>query len=90
MRSIIPLLTVLSGVHVSARAHGHCVCKVPLAEWQDKTVLETKLKKEGWNIHRIKVGKGCYEIYGVNGQGAVKESYFNPKTLEFVKEAPQQ
>lgn len=70
----------------TAAAHGDFECKVPASEWQFKEDLEAKLKKEGWEVRRIKIDKGCYEVYGFDGKGARKEAYFNPKTFELVGE----
>ena len=88
--SIILTMLLASGIHTAAHAHGDFTCKVPVAEWQYKEALEDKLKKEGWDVRRIKIDKGCYEVYGFDGKGARKEAYFNPKTFEFVGEVPQQ
>jgi len=88
--SIILAILLASGLHTAAQAHGDFTCKVPVAEWQYKEALEDKLKKEGWDVRRIKIDKGCYEVYGFDGKGARKEAYFNPKTFEFVGEVPQQ
>jgi hypothetical protein len=88
--SIILAILLASGLHTAAQAHGDFTCKVPVAEWQYKEALEDKLKKEGWDVRRIKIDKGCYEVYGFDGKGARKEAYFNPKTFEFMGEVPQQ
>lgn len=62
-------------------------CKVPQGEWQPKEALEAKLKGEGWDIRKIKVEDGCYEVYGIDQSGAKQEVLFNPKTFELVRKS---
>lgn len=61
-------------------------CTVPEAEWQPEQALRQKLESEGWKINRIKIDDGCYEVYGFDGEGQRKETYFDPKTFAFVRE----
>ena len=83
------LLTTLALAPMLAFAHGDVECKVPSAEWRPKGELAAKLEKEGWTIRKLKVDNGCYEVYGFDGKGAKRESYFNPKTLEVVTDMLQ-
>lgn len=80
------LLATLATAPMHALAHGKVSCKEPVAEWQQRDVLEDKLKAEGWKIRVIKIDKGCYEVYGFDDKGKRAEVYFNPKTLERVEE----
>ena len=52
--------------------------------WQDTSVLEKQLTKEGWIVRRIKEDGGCYEVYALDHKGARVEAYFHPVTLERV------
>ncbi len=61
-------------------------CKSPEAEWQPKEVLQQKLEADGWKVKTIKTNNGCYEVYGIDAKGNKMESYFDPKTFEFVGE----
>ena len=61
-------------------------CKAgPRDQWQSMTALEKRLVAEGWNIKATKIDKGCYEVYGTDGKGQRAEAYFNPKTLDAIK-----
>ena len=42
------------------------------------------LVEKGWEIRRIKVDGGCYEVYALNEKGERVEAYFHPQTLEPV------
>jgi hypothetical protein len=53
----------------------------PQETWQPQAKLEQQLKEKGWQIRRIKVDGGCYEVYALNEKGERVEAYFHPKTL---------
>lgn len=73
-------MTALGSAHASEDE-----CNVPKSQWQPEQTLQQKLEAEGWQVKRIKVDDGCYEVYGVNAEGKRMETYFNPKTFEVVK-----
>jgi hypothetical protein len=56
----------------------------PQEKWQPQAKLEEQLKGKGWQIRRIKVDGGCYEVYAINEKGEKVEAYFHPLTLEPV------
>lgn len=49
--------------------------------WQAQEKLTAKLKEQGWDVRRIKVDGGCYEVYALDGSGKRVEAYFHPRTL---------
>ena len=57
--------------------------------WQPQAKLETMLKERGWQIRRIKIDGGCYEVYAVNEKGERVEAYFHPVTLASVPTTPR-
>ncbi|MFT3858473.1 MAG: PepSY domain-containing protein [Aquabacterium sp.] len=82
----LSLMALSAAAPMSVHAHGNVSCKEPVAEWQQREVLEDKLKAAGWKVRIIKIDKGCYEVYGFDDKGKRAEVYFNPKTLERVEE----
>ncbi len=85
----IILSIVLGLVGHAAMAHGDFKCTEPSKEWQPKEELADKLKADGWDVRKVKIDNGCYEVYGFDGKGKRREAYFNPKTLELVGDVPQ-
>ena len=66
----------------SAHATGLATCDSgPKEGWQPQAVLEKKLVDEKWQVRRIKVDGGCYEVYATNDKGQRVEAYFHPVTL---------
>ena len=79
--ALLGLLTV-SG---AAWAHGGPSCKVPAEQRQPTANLESQLRTQGWQyIRKIKLERGCYEVYGKDAKGQTIEVFFNPKTLEKI------
>jgi hypothetical protein len=53
----------------------------PQESWQPQAKLEQQLKEKGWQVRKIKIDGGCYEVYALNEKGERVEAYFHPKTL---------
>lgn len=74
-------LTLCSG----AWATGLATCDSgPESGWQEQDVLRERLERDGWQVRRIKIDGGCYEVYALDGEGRRVEAYFHPVTLEPV------
>jgi hypothetical protein len=74
----------LFGILVSAqsRATGLATCDSgPQDTWQPQAELEKMLVQKGWEVRRIKIDGGCYEVYALNEHGERVEAYFHPVTL---------
>ena len=68
-----------------AQATGLATCDSgPADKWQPQVKLEKQLVAKQWQVRRIKVDGGCYEVYGMNEKGERVEAYFHPVTLEPV------
>ena len=67
---------------IPAHATGLATCDSgPRETWQAQEKLEQMLKERGWQIRRVKIDGGCYEVYAINEKGERVEAYFHPKTL---------
>jgi hypothetical protein len=76
---------MLSCVTVQAGATGLATCDSgPEEGWQPQAKLEDRLTAQGWQVRRIKIDGGCYEVYALNEKGERVEAYFHPETLEPV------
>jgi hypothetical protein len=53
----------------------------PQETWQPQATLEKQLTAKGWQVRRIKIDGGCYEVYAIDDKGQKVEAYFHPKTL---------
>jgi hypothetical protein len=74
----------------SAGATGLATCDSgPKEGWKPQATLEKQLVARNWQVRRIKVDGGCYEVYGMNEKGERVEAYFHPVTLEPVPTQPR-
>ena len=89
MKKTIPA-TLASGLALGAfalfvaPAHATGVAKCdsgPREGWQPQAKLEKQLVSQKWQVRRIKIDGGCYEVYGINEKGQRVEAYFHPVTL---------
>ena len=71
-----------AGAAAPASATGKMTCNAPKAQWKSMDSLQAKLKKEGWQLRKVKVDGGCYEVYGTDPQGNRVEAYFHPVSFK--------
>lgn len=63
---------------------------VPKDKWLTETAIKDKVGGLGYEVRRIKVENGCYEVKAVDKNGAHLELYVRPDTGEIVKPASAQ
>jgi hypothetical protein len=66
---------------ISMPAFAGATCTIAKAEWQPKETLKAQLLKANWQVNNIKTSNGCYEVYGKDGTGKRRETFFNPKSF---------
>ena len=77
------LLTV--AMAFPAEATGLTSCNSgPESGWKSQDALTKQLTSQGWQVRRVKVDGGCYEVYALDNKGARVEAYFHPVTFENV------
>jgi hypothetical protein len=59
-------------------------CYVPMSEWQSRSAAIRWAEDRGWQVHRIKIDDGCYELYGLEGNQRQFEVKLNPATFEII------
>lgn len=57
----------------------------PEQNWRPESELKQRLEAKGWQVRRIKVDGGCYEVYAIDDQGRRVEAYFHPESLEHLR-----
>ena len=57
----------------------------PKSEWMSEDAIKAKAADAGYDVRRVKVEDGCYEVYGIDAKGMKAEIYMNPVTGETVR-----
>ncbi|WP_299200338.1 PepSY domain-containing protein [uncultured Amphritea sp.] len=60
-------------------------CNDSVADWQPKERLHQKMTENGWEVKRIKVDDGCYELKGFDRKGNRIEAKFSPASLKIIE-----
>lgn len=60
-------------------------CDAPLARWQTREAVRQMAVAQGWQIQRLKIDDGCYEIRGTDAQGRSFKAKIDPETLQVLK-----
>ena len=66
-----------------AFASGNCF--VPITDWQPRSVIEALASEQGWDLRRIRIDDGCYEMIGLDAHGRPARIKLHPGTLEIIE-----
>lgn len=60
-------------------------CDAPVERWQSREAVRQMAAQQGWQVQRLKIDDGCYEIRGADAQGRSFKARIDPETLQVVK-----
>lgn len=60
-------------------------CDAPVTRWQTRETLQQWAAAQGWQVQRLKIDDGCYEIRGTDAQGRTFKAKIDPETLKVLK-----
>ena len=60
-------------------------CDAPVNRWQSREAVRQMAAQQGWQIQRLKIDDGCYEISGTDSQGRGFKAKIDPETLKVLK-----
>lgn len=81
MKTLTLAAAVLVSLSFSSAALASNDCTDPVADWQPREVLRQQLEQKGWQVQRIKVDDGCYEVRGIDKIGNRFEAKYAPASL---------
>lgn len=84
MRKTLTILAFLTVLPAGA-ALADDDCFVPMADWQPREAVAEFAIAQGWEVRRIKIDDGCYEIDGRDATGRAIEVKLHPGTLQIVE-----
>lgn len=77
-----PLLLAMSLLALPAAADD---CDAPVRQWQSRDAVMQMATQQGWQVQRLKIDDGCYEIRARDAQGQVFKAKIDPRTLGVVQ-----
>lgn len=60
-------------------------CDAPVNRWQTREAVRQMAAAQGWQVQRLKIDDGCYEIRGTDAQGRSFRAQIDPETLKVLK-----
>lgn len=60
-------------------------CDAPLNRWQSRDAVRQMAEAQGWQIQRLKIDDGCYEVRVTDAQGRTFKARIDPETLKVLK-----
>lgn len=60
-------------------------CEVPVEQWQSREAVHQMAAAQGWEVQRLKIDDGCYEVHGKDAQGRAFKARIDPQTLKVMK-----
>lgn len=60
-------------------------CSIPMANWQPREAVRAMAEAKGWQLRRIKIDDGCYEIHALDADGRLFEAKIDPQTLAVIE-----
>ena len=82
MRVVLLIGLALFLADPAGQALADSYCEAPLADWQPREALQTKLESQGWRDVAIRIEDGCYLVHARDDQGERLHGKFDPATLE--------
>ncbi|HMO46252.1 MAG TPA: PepSY domain-containing protein [Rubrivivax sp.] len=78
-------LAALTAALAAAPALADDDCDVPTQRWQSREAVMQMAARKGWQVQRLKIDDGCYEIRGKDAAGRSFKAKIDPETLAPVK-----
>lgn len=59
-------------------------CHVPMNQWQPREAVQKMAETRGWQVSRIKIDDGCYQVRGLDETGRAFKAKIDPETFSVV------
>ncbi len=60
-------------------------CDAPVARWQSREAVRRMATDRGWQLQRLRIKDGCFELRGTDTQGRAFKARIDPETLAVRK-----
>lgn len=59
-------------------------CDAPPESWQPQSAVQALAERNGWQVDRLKIDDGCYELRGRDAAGRRFKAKLDPATLQVL------
>ncbi|WP_019675030.1 PepSY domain-containing protein [Arsukibacterium perlucidum] len=73
---------LLTSFFITAAVFASDNCNEPVNTWQPQHNLQQMLESNGWQVEKIKIDDGCYEVKGTDTLGNRFEAKYQPASLQ--------
>ncbi len=84
MKSLVSILS-LSSLLLAGLARAEERCAVAMVDWQPREAVLQLAEQNGWQVRRIRIDDGCYEVLGTDATGRKIDVKLHPGTLAIVQ-----
>ena len=84
-RAHILAATLLGLVGQATAAAATDDCDAAPETWQPRSAVSALAERNGWQVERLKIDDGCYELRGRDAGGHRIKAKIHPATLQIVK-----
>ena len=60
-------------------------CEAPVQQWQSREAVRQMAVAQGWQVQRLEIDDGCYEIRGTDAEGRAFKVKVDLQTLKVLK-----
>lgn len=60
-------------------------CYAPAGKWQPRSAVRALAERNGWQVDKLKIDDGCYEIRGRDAADRRFKAKLDPATLKVVR-----
>lgn len=60
-------------------------CSAPPQAWQPRSAVTALAQRNGWQVERLKIDDGCYELSGLDAEGRRFKAKLDPASLKVLR-----
>ena len=84
-KTVLAVAVLLSPLGAGMALADEDDCGTTMSEWQPREAVVATAEGFGWQVRRVKVDDGCYEVKGRDTDGNDVEATLDPGTLALVR-----
>jgi hypothetical protein len=84
-KTVLAVAVLLSPLGTGLALADEDDCRTTMSEWQPREAVVATAEGFGWQVRRVKVDDGCYEVKGRDADGNDVEATLDPGTLALVR-----